>query len=342
MVKRAPIRPQFIILCSAIALGAIKSFLILLPYTDAYVGDWPIFWYAGQAPDDLYDFQFSKFAYPPPMVVLLRPFAALPMWAGLAAWSLVGLMAIYFSARLIAPARAICVALAMPACILCLLAGQTGLLIGALAILAVAKRSGIFFGLGVVLKPHSFAALPFTDWRPRLAATAIAAAFVAAVVASMMFGVVLWSDWADSIDDFRTAVSVSRIVRLDVGMTGLAYVLGLPAWIYFFGAALGVACTTIVFRATDQALDRYAAFVCGAVLISPYTLGYDLAGLSIAAMAMLLDPRRGVACWIAAALIVTGIFANLGVLALASLLIVQHYGAFRWSIPSNPPRPEPR
>jgi uncharacterized membrane protein len=53
--------------------------------------------------------------------------------------------------------------------------------------------------------------------------------------------------------------------------------------------------------------------------MSPYTLGYDLAGLTFASIAILLDRDRPWTMWLAAALIVSSYFSNVGIILMAAL-----------------------
>ncbi|MEO6360866.1 MAG: hypothetical protein ABIO43_09880 [Sphingomicrobium sp.] len=78
-----------------------------------------------------------------------------------------------------------------------------------------------------------------------------------------------------------------------------------------------------MFRSAAGPLDRYAAFATGTILMSPYTLDYDLIGLTIAAVGLLFDERRPIVMWIAAALIITSFGANVGVIMLAIALTRQ-------------------
>jgi hypothetical protein len=57
--------------------------------------------------------------------------------------------------------------------------------------------------------------------------------------------------------------------------------------------------------------------------MSPYTLYYDLAGLTFACVTMLLDRNRSPLIWLAAAMIVSSVLANFGVLLLAAMLIFE-------------------
>ena len=137
----------------------------------------------------------------------------------------------------------------------------------------------------------------------------------------MIWGFQPWLDWLSVLGDFRAQLHRRHIDELDVGMNGLILWFGLPAFVYYIGAALGAACIWATFRATEAPLDRYAALASGSVLISPYTLGYDLARLSIAAAAILFDQRRSIALWLASGIVLAGAAVNIGVIALAAVLL---------------------
>jgi hypothetical protein len=74
------------------------------------------------------------------------------------------------------------------------------------------------------------------------------------------------------------------------------------------------------------------------VLMSPYTLSYDLAGLTFASVAMLLDSKRSSLIWLAAALIVSSIFANVGIILLAAMLSYEAFSRSHTSSSASSPR----
>jgi ABC-type molybdate transport system permease subunit len=129
-----------------------------------------------------------------------------------------------------------------------------------------------------------------------------------------------WVRWATELHKFQAYLTSRGIDRADVGIYGLARAWGLPGWMFLLGIPLGVATSWLVFRKEAASVDRYAAFAVSTVLMSPYTLGYDLAGLTFASVAMLLDAKRSPLTWLAAALIVSSVFANFGIVLLAARL----------------------
>jgi hypothetical protein len=166
------------------------------------------------------------------------------------------------------------------------------------------------------------------DWRGIGWAAAAACALVALSLA--VFGFDAWLRWATNLHRFQDFLTSRGTDLLDVGLYGIARSVGLPGWTFAAGIPLGIATAWLAFgREKTPLVDRYAAFVCATVLMSPYTMPYDLAGLSFACVAMLLDPKRSPLIWLAAALIVSSVFANVGVGMMALALSYEALSNFR-------------
>jgi hypothetical protein len=263
-----------------------------------YGGDWFVFWFTAKAPvDALYrDLHAFPFAYPPTALLLVRPFGLLPAWPAFAAWSVAGSALLYAAARMLGATRkAFLLAVLMPPMALCLVAGQTGLFVGAAVMAGVAVRdarvSAACFGLAVALKPQAVFALPFAllaigDFR-RLALTGAIAISLAGVTVAL-WGTDVWLAWVDALPRFQQMLIDRGADRLDVGLNGLRLRLGLRPWVYGVGVGLGIVSSAMVWLLTEHRMVRYAAIAAGSVLISPYTLLYDLTGLSVAALSLLL------------------------------------------------------
>lgn len=304
-----------------------------------YKGDWFIFWFSAQAPiSDLYhDLQALPFAYPPTMLPLIKPFGLLPAWPALAAWTAIGFG--FFSLalkRLGLNISTILLAALLPSLCECLVAGQTSFFVGAAMVGGVAARStslsALLFGLAIVLKPQSAIALPFAlialrDWRRLMMVGAVVVLFVCASVA--VSGVAPWEAWTDALPRFKAMLVERNIYMQDVGVNGLRLNFGLPAWTHAFGILLGIATVAVTWSASGEPIERYTALACGSVLISPYTLIYDLAGLTVIALFRLLDDRGPKLMWFACAPIVIGLWPNLGVVAIALLQIFRHAPAMK-------------
>jgi hypothetical protein len=175
-----------------------------------------------------------------------------------------------------------------------------------------------------VIKPQSLLAAPIVllaerNWRA--IGWAMAAGCSLLLVSVLLVGPDLWLSWLAELPKFHAYLISRGVDRMDVGIYGLARSFGLPGWTFLFAVPLGITTSWLVFRNTAATtLDRYAAFAVSAVLMSPYTLYYDLAGLTFAGAAMLLDRKRSPLIWLAAAMIVSSIFASYGIVLLAAML----------------------
>ena len=315
----------------ALTVGGVVSLCgILWNNIPGYRGDWFIFWLVARAdPARLYhDLHAFPFPYPPSALLLVKPFGGFSAWVAFALWSALGMAAIVTAARRLGAGwGAIGVAALMPCLLSCVVFGQTSLFVGAALMGGVAARSPrlsmILFGVAMAIKPQSAIALPFAlaaagEWR-RLAGSIAVAAAVAGI-AVMLWGAGLWLTWWEALPHFRTLLIERHVDVMDVGVNGLRLWLGWPSWTHLSGVALGVVMVVATWRGSREPMARYAALACGAALISPYTLSYDLAGLSVVAVAALIDSERKPADWLIAAPIVAGVWPNVGVIGLGCLL----------------------
>lgn len=311
-------------LAGTIAAGAVISvFQILHNNYPVYKGDWPILWYGASTPGSA-DYPSP---YPPTALFLFRPFGLLPVWPAFLAWSLIGLMLFVTAARTLGVRyRAIALALIMPCVLTCLVAGQTSLFVGSALMAGVAVKdrrwSGILFGLAMVVKPQSAVAVPIAllaigDWRRLFVVATTGATAVALSV--VIWGVSAWTIWIHAMPAFQAYLIEHHVDVMDVGINGLRLRLHWPPWVHLFGVVLGMITVATTWRASPDPMARYAALACGAALISPYTLVYDLAGLSVVATAALLNRKRTPADWLVAAPIIAGFWPNPGVIGLACL-----------------------
>ncbi|RST31982.1 DUF2029 domain-containing protein [Sphingomonas ginkgonis] len=292
-------------------------------YFHRYLGDYTIFWTIAAAPLD-FIYRYPQFPYPPPSLILVRPFGLLPFWPSLIAWCIAGSVAMLLAARRMIPVPAIALGFVTNAGVCVLIAGQTGLFMGALVIAGLSATDprwrGAFLAAAAMIKPQTLLAAPVAmlvrrDWRG--IAWAMLASLLIFLVSVALFGAELWPRWQDCVRRFPAVLAELHVDRLDVGLYGLALRLGLPGWSYALGIPVGLATTALVFRGEAPVVDRYAAFACSTILLSPYTLNYDLAGVSLAAAAMLLDERRSPLLWLAAALVISNALAAFGILLMA-------------------------
>ena len=277
-----------------------------------YLGDFRVFWGITKIPlNHVYDHRV--FAYPPSTLLLLSPLGLLPFWAALIAWSAAGVAAVTYASRSMMRPETIALGLVTFAGIGVLLGGQISLFVGALIMAALnspeSRWRGALLAVGAVIKPQSLLAAPIVllaerNWRA--IAWAIAAGCSLLVLSALVLGGNLWLRWLAELPKFHAYLIDHGIDRLDVGIYGFARSFGLPGWTFLFGVPLGIATSWLVFRnLAATMLDRYAAFAVSTVLMSPYTLYYDLAGLTFACVAMLLDRERSLLTCLAAAMIVS-------------------------------------
>ena len=291
-----------------------------------YLGDYKVFWGIGSAPLE-WVYGHYGFPYPPTALLLVRPFGLLPFWPSLVAWGLAGAVAISLAARRMMGPGAVALGFVTAAGVGVLAGGQISLFIGALVIAGVSAASprwrGALLAAGAVIKPQSLLAAPFAliaerNWRA--IGWAVATGYGLLLLSVMVLGPDTWIRWGTEIHKFPGYLTSRGIDRTDVGVYGLARTLGLPAWAFLAGIPLGITTSWLVFRKEAAPVDRYAAFAASTVLMSPYTLSYDLAGLTFACVAVLLDSKRSPLIWLAAALIVSSVFANIGIILMAVML----------------------
>ena len=317
------------LLAAAIAIGLVPLYRFAgsMIWFDQYLGDYNVFWGIARAPLDwIYD--RYHFPYPPTALLLVRPFGMVDFWPSLVAWGAAGALAITLGARRLMSANAVAIGFASCAAFGVLLGGQVSLFIGALVMAGVGAKHprwrGALLAAAAVIKPQSLLAAPVAliaerNWRA--IGWAIATACALLVVSALLFGPAAWPAWLNALRTFPSFLTSSGVDRTDVGIYGLAVGFGLPGWTFLAGVPLGVAASWLVFGDKHSSpVDRYAAFACSTILMSPYTLSYDLAGLSFACVAMLLDEKRSPLIWLAAAMIVTTVFANVGIVLMALLL----------------------
>ena len=329
------------LLSRALLLGAILiGGFLLVPFIGSqihfrdYLGDYQLFWHMAQRPmRDVYaDFPFP---YSPTALLLMRPFGLLPFPAALLLWSGLGLAAMFMAGRRIVSVKAMLVSLATAAVLGVAVGGQVSLFVAALIIGGLTATrpwvAGVLLACAAVVKPQSLLAAPIALLAARQYRTigwAAATGIVLVAFTVLLWGPETWLRWVVGLRELPGYLVEHRLDIEDRGLYGLFTQFGLPGWPFLIGIPLGIACAWMVFRSECPPVDRYAAFAVSTILLSPYTLGYDLAGLTIASMGLLLDEDRESILWLAAALIISLMLANFGVLLLALLYVRE-----RWARP---------
>jgi len=247
-----------------------------------------------------------------PLFVLLAfwPLAQLPYFAALAVWTF-GLFAIFAGVTLSQierPLRPIALLLLLlaPATLINTVGGQNGFLTAALllgGILALDRRpllAGVLFGL-LTFKPQLGLVLPFAlvalgAWRTIAAAAVTAIALVAASIAA--FGLDPWRAYFEVsgvslislVEQFHAFWTLMMISVLGAARTfGLSQPVALAIQVAVAIPVLALAIWAV--RLTEDSSRRAFVLVTATVLVTPYTLNYDLTALSAVILWRLTDPR---------------------------------------------------
>lgn len=249
---------------------------------------------------------FPLFPYPPLYLLLVAPFALLPVgWSlllsQLAQWALLA-----WGLRKLAPDRSYLFLLLgvflAPAGSNNAVAGSNAVLVAALTVSGFALvgarplLAGALLG-GLVFKPH-YAALPFLALlamgEGRAFVAAIASAAVLCLLSALLFGPQIWLDW---IDVYLHPQTVSGVNATDWGhiwdesVSTCLSILGASRGLAMAGQGLAmlaaIAVTWWAFRARHP--QRLAILCCAMLLASPHVSNYDLVLLAIAALMAVRD-----------------------------------------------------
>jgi hypothetical protein len=240
---------------------------------------------------------FVPWSYPPMFLLVAAALAVLPYVPALLVWQAAGAAAALTVFRRILPGRrALLLATAFPAVLVCLGHGQTGFLTAALlagGVLALQRRevfAGVLFGL-LAYKPQLGVLLPFVlaaggYWRAFASAAATVVGCIGVTLA--VWGWPVWQAFAD-------ALPLIGGIAFEDGSTGFFKFQSAFAWMRLWGASLAVAYTVQavvsagvlvgcvwVWRSAAELRLKGAALITGALLCSPYMLDYDLVAFGMA------------------------------------------------------------
>jgi len=248
-------------------------------------------------------------AYPPHFILFLRPLSALSYGAAYAVWSAVGLALFALSvwATFGRSWRVVGFTALAPAALLCLLLGQTGLMMSALLVGGVGwlwRRpvlAGILLGL-LTCKPPLGLLVPFAlaaggHWRAVVSASLTAGVLFLASLA--IFGLEGWTIYLSNLPDRQVNLQEDfggMIVNLSPTILMAARLVGLEGAIQHGLQALAVAgvlaCVVWAFRGgRDPGLCCALLFI-GTMLASPFSLTYDMNMVSVAVWLLLQDMLR--------------------------------------------------
>jgi len=277
------------------------------PFGDDFINYWSAAWLAfhGRA-GEIYDWNafhvfqtgiagmpidYYHYSYPPILLVLSAPLAALPYVPGLFAWLVSGWCAFYAALRVASPTQGLWLALATPAIFVNAVSGQNGtwtaaLLGGGLTLLE--RRpilSGVLFGC-LAYKPQMGLLLPLAlaaggYWRTIAAAAATVTALFAASVG--LFGFRLWSGYLENIGVLRERILEDgtgvwhRMMSVFVAIRRIGADVASAYAIQCVMALLVTIVVVLLWRRRDcPAAIKYAALVLGTCLATPYLQDYDL------------------------------------------------------------------
>lgn len=234
---------------------------------------------------------FYHYSYPPILLVLTAPLAALPYAPGLFAWLASGWCALYAALRVASPTQGLWLALATPAILVNAVGGQNGtwtaaLLGGGLTLLE--RRpilAGALFGC-LAYKPQMGLLLPLAlaaggYWPTIAAAAAMVVALFAASV--LLFGIGLWAEYLENVGVLRELILEDgtgvwhRMMSVFVAIRRIGADVTAAYAIQFVMALLVALVVVLLWRRRDcPAALKYAALVLGTCLATPYLQDYDL------------------------------------------------------------------
>lgn len=244
---------------------------------------------------------FPLFPYPPVFLLLVLPFAKLPVAWSLLLSQLAQFAALAWALRKLAPGKSYLLFLAAaflcPAASTNVLAGSnavlvTALIVGGLAILdSRPLLAGALLGV-VVFKPQFFPLLPLAllaanDRRALLGMVACATVLV--IASALLFGPQLWLDWINVYLHPQQVDGVNGTEwghRWDESVSTCMALLGAPAGLATAAQALtaAVAAAVVWLAFRRRHAQRLAILLCATLLASPHVSNYDLLLLALAAV----------------------------------------------------------
>jgi hypothetical protein len=343
--------PRSVLLIGTLALAIVSAVLLIyvsMPMPASIAADFKVFWTAGQLEQPLvYDFAavtaaipgetgLRPYLSPPTLLLAMAPLAEMPLWPAFLLWSVGGLAFFCAASSRVAGKASILILLAAPAFHWTLVAGQVTLLVGGLIYFGLASLSrrpiaaGLIFACAALLKPQAALLIPvalIAGGHYRALGAASAAGMVGGLVSVALQGPGLWLGWLGAIRAFSELIQSSGFIGKSITPAGFAYWSGVggsaETAIIAAGALLGLICCWLVFRKTDDAALRGGAVICGALLCTPYAMGYEAMPLLPAAAALLTRRSTGAATLLTASLIVFFPFASLSIAFFALGLIAR-------------------
>jgi hypothetical protein len=324
-----------------LALALTSSILLIyvsMPMPASIAADFKVFWTAGQLEQRLvYDFAavtaaipgetgLRPYLSPPTLLLAMAPLAAMPLWPAFLLWTIAGLGFFCVASSRVAGKASLIFLLAAPAFHWTIVAGQVTMLVGGLIYFGLACLSrrpataGLIFACAALLKPQAALLIPVAllagaHYRALTAATV--AGTIGGLAALALQGPELWFGWVRAIGAFSELIQSSGFISTSITPTAFAHRWGMQGVAetatIATGAMLGLICCWSVFRKSDDAALRGGAVICGALLCTPYAMGYEAAPLLPAAAALLTRRSTGTASLMTASLICFFPFSSLSI-----------------------------
>jgi hypothetical protein len=252
---------------------------------------------------------FPLFPYPPVYLLLVVPFAALPVGWSLLLSQLAQFAALAWALRKIAPDKSwlffLMGAFLAPAVSNNVVAGSNAVLVAALIAggMALVRGRPLLAGalIGILVFKPQYAPLPFLALLAAGEGRALAAAIVSAallcLLSALLFGPSLWLDWFNVYLHPQAVAGVNATDwghMWDESVSTCVSLLGAPYWLataaQILAAAMAVGFTWHAFRSGNP--QRVAILCCAMLLASPHLSNYDLILLALAALLQVAAMRE--------------------------------------------------
>jgi len=256
---------------------------------------------------------YPVFPYPPVMLLLVTPFALLPMPLSMLAFECLAFATLALVLRKLAGDRASWLfftvgTLVSPAAALNMAAGQNGfltaaLLAGSFVLLEAAPMTaGMLLGL-LILKPQFMplavvALVAMKSWRPLAVMTATAFLFV--VLSLVLFGPALWLAWTNTFLHPQQGTGINGNAwghMWDSTVSTCLSLIGAPDWAATTGQGIAALIALVLvwrtFRQSQDLAARLGVLLCATLLASPHLSAYDMVVLALAALIAVTQVPRG-------------------------------------------------
>ena len=254
------------LLAALFVVGAILPLKSALEWGGNGPNDFMYFWEAGQAVLSGTEVDKIWFPYPPHAFFLYVPFALLPFLAAWAVYNLYGLALFMLAARQYLPKGfPPILALGTPAVLICVLYGQTGLIVGALWLWAFrGKWQAVAL---LTFKPHLGVLSALSLNRKTILPTIALAGFL--ILASVLAFGEWWPQFFSQVG--KQSEAIGHNTKWPYIAVGPAIGYGFAGYAVFALAALYL---------LSRHLDAFSA-ATAALLVSPYGFHYDMPAASL-------------------------------------------------------------